>query len=223
MGDVLDGMTRGSQQFHSASTDLDILKFLIKLRGQAKASGGDVKCLLGNHELMNMAEIYTYVAPNDLNSRQDTNLIYDLIASICEPWVTYGKFLFCHAGISPNLKGITMKLLQDKKTSLQNLNGKDLIYDRILAAEEGITTTRYYYGDDQNNVEVRRLLNSLEVDRMLIGHNFVSKSISTRCLGRVILTDTGISRAMSTDRNSEIVVMDDDMVYASKKGILRPI
>jgi hypothetical protein len=38
-----------------------------------------------------------------------------------------------------------MKLLQDKKTSLQNLNGKDLIYD-ILAAEEGITTTRYYYG-----------------------------------------------------------------------------
>jgi hypothetical protein len=24
------------------------------------------------------------------------------------------------------------------KTSLQNLNGKDLIYDRILAAEEGI-------------------------------------------------------------------------------------
>jgi hypothetical protein len=32
-----------------------------------------------------------------------------------------------------------MKLLQDKKTSLQNLNGKDLIYDRILAAEEGIT------------------------------------------------------------------------------------
>jgi hypothetical protein len=27
MGDVLDGMTRGSQQFHSASTDLDILKF----------------------------------------------------------------------------------------------------------------------------------------------------------------------------------------------------
>jgi hypothetical protein len=76
-----------------------------------------------------------------------------------------------------------MKLSQDKKTSLQNLNGKDLIYDRILAAEEGITTTRYYYGDDQNNVEVRRLLNSLEVDRMLIGHNCI-ESISTRCLGR---------------------------------------
>jgi hypothetical protein len=56
--------------------------------------------------------------------------------------VTYGKFL-CHAGISPNLKGITMKLLQDKKTSLQNLNGKDLIYDRISSRRRyhnGITT-----------------------------------------------------------------------------------
>jgi hypothetical protein len=75
--------------------------------------------------------------------------------------------------------------------------------------------------DDQNNLD-KASLNSLEVDRMPHSHNFVSKSISTRCLGRVILTDTGISRAMSTDRNSEIVVIDDDMVYASKKGILRP-
>jgi hypothetical protein len=58
---------------------------------------------------------------------------------------------------------------------------------------------------------------------MLIGHNFVSK-VSAPVV--VLVGDshnTGISRAMSTDRNSEIVVMDDDMVYASKKGILRPI
>jgi hypothetical protein len=66
-----------------------------------------------------------------------------IIASICEPWVTYGKFLFCHAGIA-EFEGYHHEALQDKKTSLQNLNGKDLIYDRILAAKKvsrhGITT-----------------------------------------------------------------------------------
>lgn len=223
MGDVLDGLARNSTQFHSASIDLDILKFLLKLRGQARTSGGDVRCLLGNHELMNLAGIYTYVAPNDLNSRQDTKMVYDLIASICEPWVVYDKFLFCHAGVSPHQNGITAKILQDLKTNLMNLNGNDLISDKRLAANEGITTTRYYHGNDQDNAEVRQLLNGLGIDRMFIGHNYVSKSIATRCLGRVVLTDTGISRAMGTDRNSEIVMIEDDMVYAYRKGISRPI
>jgi hypothetical protein len=47
-------------------------------------------------------------------------------------------------GYIAEFEGYHHEALQDKKTSLQNLNGKDLIYDRILAAEgitiHGITT-----------------------------------------------------------------------------------
>jgi hypothetical protein len=41
--------------------DIDVMRFLKNLREQARASGGDVRCLFGNHELMNMAGMFPYV------------------------------------------------------------------------------------------------------------------------------------------------------------------
>jgi hypothetical protein len=223
MGDILDGKTRGMTQFDSRVSDVDILRYLITLREQARDVGGDVKCLVGNHELMNLAKIFAYVAPNDMDTRRNPDVLLDLISKLCEPVIEYGKFIFCHAGISPHLQGVSRAVLLDQNHKMGTVDHRALLMDPIMAGEEGITTTRYYHDQNQDCSRVRTLLNSLSYDRMFIGHNFVSKSISVRCLGRVVLTDTGISRAMTADRSSEIVVIDNDMVYASRAGKLRPI
>jgi hypothetical protein len=60
MGDMVDGRTRNQTQFHGGH-DVDVLRFLTNLRVQARANGGDVRCLFGNHELMNLAGVFAYV------------------------------------------------------------------------------------------------------------------------------------------------------------------
>lgn len=222
MGDVLDGKSRAVHQFVSEYTDVDVLKFLESLRRQARYFGGDVRCLLGNHEIMNMMHIFDYVAPADRASRDKMAPIVALIRNLCEPLFIIDRNLFCHAGISPENyanTGATALL-----TAASGSNSADLAKTIHLGGEEGITMSRYYMDASAQDYDaVSKVLEGLACDRMFIGHNHVSKRITTRCRGRVVLTDTGISRAFSVESGSEMVVIEDGRAYALLDGIERPI
>ncbi|PNG99167.1 hypothetical protein TSOC_015060, partial [Tetrabaena socialis] len=58
LGDVVD---RGDDS-------LALLGLLERLRAQARAAGGDVVCLLGNHELMNVQQDFRYIARGELRA-----------------------------------------------------------------------------------------------------------------------------------------------------------
>jgi hypothetical protein len=215
MGDMLDAKARNVPQFYGGE-DIDVLRFLKNLRTQARASGGDVRCLFGNHELMNMAGVFAYVRDNDMCGREKlfspngegTQLIYDL----CELIIIKDNILFCHAGLHPH---IFEEHSASKEALLASLmrsvvgDAVDIITHPLVGGEDGITTTRYYMElEGQDYDSVSRLLNNVGCDRMVIGHNCVSKNISTRCRGRVVLVDVGISRAFHTTPASTMLAVD---------------
>jgi hypothetical protein len=236
MGDILDGLARGLPQFASGSRDTDVLAYMYQLRAQARAAGGDVRCLVGNHEIMNLADIFTYVAPADAEGRKaalDDRSADGVTASIlglCEPFIVIERFAFCHAGLVPDMydtlgPDVARALHRRCESVYAALGRHGLVRDPALTDEAGgVTTTRYYSGFDQDYGEVSAMLDALECDRMFIGHNFTSKRVTTRCRGRVVLVDTGISRAMSADRASEMVVIDEKgRVFALDAGAARPV
>ena len=62
-GDILD---RGGRS-------REVMDLLIKLEPEAHAAGGDVHCLLGNHEVMNLYGDLRYVSPGDYSSFRDAD------------------------------------------------------------------------------------------------------------------------------------------------------
>jgi hypothetical protein len=244
MGDILDGGARNLDQFVSPHSDLDVLRYLYALRSQARAAGGDVVCVLGNHEVMNLSGNFTYVSPNDMRDRQrlfderGPGSVVHMLLSLCKPVVVRGDMVFCHAGITPSMYAAVNGLGRAARSATEFAERVNaLVADRVatvgpaslahnpaLVGPSGLTTTRYYYGDgDQAYADVRSMLDEMGCDRMFVGHNFVSKRVTTRCFGRVVLTDTGLSRGISDDRDGEILKIDEDgRVYAMLGGVLRP-
>jgi hypothetical protein len=106
MGDMVDGRTRNQTQFHGGH-DVDVLRFLTNLRVQARANGGDVRCLFGNHELMNLAGVFAYVRDEDMDGRAEMfasgGEAADLIYGLCELVIIKDNVLFCHAGLDPDV------------------------------------------------------------------------------------------------------------------------
>jgi hypothetical protein len=92
MGDMVDGRTRNQTQFHGGH-DVDVLRFLTNLRSR-HANGGDVRCLFGNHELMNLASSRmsgrgTWMEAEMFGLRGEADLIYGL----CELVIIMTTFL----------------------------------------------------------------------------------------------------------------------------------
>jgi hypothetical protein len=63
LGDILD---RGDDE-------QAILDLIFKLEGEAKAAGGELVMLLGNHELMNAAGDFRYVTPGAMKDFDDAS------------------------------------------------------------------------------------------------------------------------------------------------------
>ena len=86
---------------------------LYKLEEDAKASGGYVHVVLGNHDIMNLSGDNRYVQPKYLDEAIMMHLVYtDMFAVNTElgRWLRtknimekIGKILFMHAGVSPRI------------------------------------------------------------------------------------------------------------------------
>lgn len=210
MGDMLDGRARNVPQF-TGGHDVDVLRFLANLRVQARASGGDVRCLYGNHELMNLVGIYAYVREEDMSGREalfaEGGEATALIADLCEPMIIEDNILFCHAGLNPD----AFESVTTSRYSLHSAleRAAEEPPHSLLGGEDGITMTRYYYATSGQDYErVSRMLNGIGCDRMVIGHNCVNSSLTTRCQGRVVLTDVGISRAFRHNPSTTMLHVD---------------
>lgn len=206
MGDMLDGKARNLPQF-SGGHDVDVLRFLAKLRAQARAVGGDVRCIFGNHEVMNMGGLFTYVRDEDMEGRAalfaPEGEAAALLRDLCVPAMVKNNILFCHAGLHPDV-------FQPVATSRGALFGALATGAHDLTSgEDGIMMTRYYLQPGaQDCHRVSQMLDSIGCDRMVIGHNCTSDQITSRCRGRVVLTDVGISRAFRAKPSTAMLYID---------------
>lgn len=207
IGDLVDGKARIDNW--NGDSDIKVINFLSKLIKLAKRKGGDVIILLGNHEFMNIRGNFTYSGSNgikqmggELNRLKYFNNQFLSFANKCFLAVNIGGWIFCHAGIVPEIS---------KKYSIPKLNAmlhkflsnqmnlhEDSVFFDIISGENGILTTREF---GTNNINCKRLISTLEnlnANHMVIGHT-VQEKVNDICNKKLWRVDVGLSRAFGNN------------------------
>ena len=207
IGDLVDGKARIDDW--NGDSDIKVINFLGKLIKKAKRKGGDVIILLGNHEFMNIRGNFNYSGSNgikqmggELKRLKYFNNQFLSFAKKCFLAVNIGGWIFCHAGIVPEIS---------KKYSIPKLNAmlhkflstqmnlhEDTVFFEIISGENGILTTREF---GTNNINCKRLISTLEnlnANHMVIGHT-VQEKVNDICNKKLWRVDVGLSRAFGNN------------------------
>jgi hypothetical protein len=212
LGDQVDGKSRDGGK--DEDSDLRILKLFDYLDAQAQKSGSRVLSLMGNHELM---AVRSYL---DL----DAGLAYAAKRSITSfggpkkraaafrpgaEWGTYmsqhryavlkvGPFLFVHGNVVPEIADrftipqinqmvksyLAGRLPWSRDLEMLLDDGTSLLWDRTLAGRH-VDVTKFDH-----------VLSKWQCKAIAVGHSPVDH-ITMRCVNKVWLCDTGISKAIS--------------------------
>mgnify|MGYP000272674478 CR=1 FL=1 len=193
-GDFVD---RGTQQN-------EVLWLIYSLEDKAKAAGGYVHYVLGNHEIMNMSGDLRYL---HAKYTEHANLLQENFVSLYGEnaelgrWLRtknvvekIGDILFCHAGISGPVN--SMDISTSKINKLVRPYYPDTSYKystpeaEILYSDWGPFWYRgYYYGTKATSSQVDSTLSIYKVKHIATGHTVVADTISVLYNGKVINTD----------------------------------
>ncbi|HEX3476046.1 MAG TPA: metallophosphoesterase [Kofleriaceae bacterium] len=201
-GDVLD---RGDDE-------RALLDLIAELEVQARAAGGALVMLLGNHELMNGAGDFRYVTPAGLHA-------FDGVAGAAPAGVPaesrsrvaalgaggsyarqlarhaviaiVGDTVFSHAGVLGDRAGRADDV---NRTARCWLDGQAGDPPAALTSDDSPVWTRAAGGPDVDCAQVAAALAALGVRRMVVGHTVQDGGISSACGGAVWRIDVGLSR-----------------------------
>jgi hypothetical protein len=201
-GDVLD---RGD-------SERALLDLLVDLGAQARAAGGALIALTGNHELMNAAGDYRYVTA--IGARAFDGVQGPTAPGLPERWrsryaalgpggpyarrlaehgaiAIVGDTVFSHAGVLGRWVARADEVNQSARCWLDGQTG-----DRpeALTAEDSPVWTRGAGGDTVDCAQVRRALDELGASRMVVGHTVQGQGINAACDGALWRIDTGLAR-----------------------------
>ena len=175
---------------------MDLLR---RLQQEAKAAGGQVIPLLGNHEVMNTQGDWRYVNPDDITE-------FGSIASRREALSENGEYggwlatldavakvdgtVFVHGGVRPEFA----------KAGIDAINAgvRSELFStaRSLTASEGPLWFRGYVQDPEAQAcpLLEEALQLLGAKRMVVGHTTQRQGeILSRCGGKLSVIDIGIS------------------------------
>ncbi len=177
-----------------------VIALLRRLQGEARAAGGEVVPLLGNHEVMNLTGDWRYVSPADLETYggEDARkaayaptgedgawlLAQDTVARI-------GSTVFVHAGVDARWARLGVRGINVTVRSALASQGP-----REILGSDGPLWNRAYLLSDPVTAcaELGRALTALGAARMVVGHTTQDTGrIAERCGGQLHGIDTGIS------------------------------
>jgi hypothetical protein len=209
LGDILD---RGDDA-------VEILELFGDVAGQARASGGELYLLNGNHELMNVELDLRYVSVGGfldflpgVDRDPETATAQDVVDGLGERILAFrpggpmalrlaernvitivGDTVFVHGGVLPQVVDFGVERLNQE--TRQWIRGDVQCPPEILLAGDGPVWSRHY--SDQPDEEDCRLLETalegLGAKRMVVGHTIQETGISSACGGRVWRVDVGMS------------------------------
>ncbi|MDB4961657.1 MAG: metallophosphoesterase [Myxococcales bacterium] len=204
-GDVLD---RGDDE--QAVFDL-----LFRLEAEARAAGGALVLLMGNHELMNAAGDFRYVTPGAMTDFDDVpglsverwarapegirrrlaalgpGGVYAKKLAAHNVVVIIGDTVFSHAGV-----------IGEWATQVAAINGTSRCWldgqgpadpPPALTSQDSPVWTRAYGQDEVDCGQLTSTLAALGARRMVVGHT-VQKTINAACDGAVWRIDVGLAR-----------------------------
>jgi hypothetical protein len=198
----------------------ECLWLLYELEGRAKAAGGAVHMVLGNHEVMNLTGDLRYVRRKYLENAPLLGEKYvDLYGrrTVLGRWLRtrpallrIGDELFVHGGISPKTA--------ESKPTLESLN--EALRTALLAdswpkpegplrsvtdGKEGLLWYRGYLKDPIDEKTMDGILAAFEAKRIVVGHTIV-ENIDYALGGRVLALDVRHAR----DVNQAALLVDGE-------------
>jgi hypothetical protein len=207
VGDVLD---RGDGE-------RAILERLERLGQEARAEGGEVIAMNGNHELMNAAGDFRYVTPGGFEAFQGTDegrlppaaarlhTTQRARAAAFAPGGSYarrlakhptvavvGDTVFVHGGLPPEWAGDLEGLNRDVSRWLAGVDPKGA---RVVAADDGPVWSRRYAEapDEAACAEVEQSLAKVGARRMVVGHTVQRSGVTSACDEKVWRIDVGLA------------------------------
>ena len=205
-GDFVD---RGNQQS-------EVLWLIYSLEDKAKAAGGYVHYILGNHEIMNLSGDIRYLQPkyHDVAELMETSYTY-LIGPNSEigRWLRtknvveqIGNMLFTHGGISSSINGLRLPV--DTINQLCRPYYSDSLYhyadprQDTLYGDQGPFWFRGYYKSTTGHESsvIDSTLSLYKVEHIATGHTIISDTISVLYDHKLFNTDVhhagGFSEAL---------------------------
>jgi hypothetical protein len=215
----------------------EVLWLIYSLEEKAKAAGGYVHYILGNHEIMNMSNDLRYVQPRYLRHAALMNKSYmQLFGPDAEigRWLAtknvterVGDILFMHGGISQyiNMMNIQLKELNDLVRPFYT----DTTYEysdkrlSVLYSDFGPFWYRgYYAGQKATMAQIDSTLNIYDVRYITTGHTIVANEIRSFYDGK--LFDTDVHHA---EGHSEALLYEDGKFWrvnpAGEKSAISPM
>lgn len=168
---------------------------IYKLEQSAKAAGGYVHTILGNHDIMNLSGDLRYVQPKYIESAKLMGVEYMSLMGIDSEigrWLRskntiekIGDNLCAHAGISPQINKLGMNLKQindtcrpyyDKAKLMRGVG--DAAADPFFSAETSLFWYRGYFMEPKaTEEEVNQTLGLFGVNRIIVGHTIVPGNV----------------------------------------------
>ncbi|MBX3230204.1 MAG: metallophosphoesterase [Labilithrix sp.] len=222
--------------------DRTILDLVERLKGEAKAAGGEFVALNGNHEIMNAQLDFRYVTPGGFSAFNDVSSKSDEVAEAASkvepsqrgraaaflPGGVYAKLLaerplmarvgdslFVHGGILP--KHVRAGLDRVNTETREWLKGERRKPPKEIEAVDGPLWTRMYSEAPgaQECATLAETLKLLNAKRLVMGHTPQKPDIAPCCDGQGWRIDTGMSKYYQG--NVEVLEIRGDAVKVLKE------
>jgi Calcineurin-like phosphoesterase len=176
-----------------------VLSLLRRLSSEAKAQGGEVITLLGNHEVMNMQGDWRYVSPGDVATYggQEARIEAFLPGGEEGAWlrtlpavVQRGDTVFVHAGITPRWAALGLDELNRQLREAIERPGSPIL------GPDSPLWFRGFVEDDSGATcaDLRASLQLLGARRMVVGHTRTKNNrVQARCQGALLAADVSLS------------------------------
>lgn len=189
------------------------LWLLYKLEDEAKATGGSVRVILGNHDIMNLSGDHRYTDPKYFQSAKllgtDCASLFDEKTELGQ-WLRsknvaerIGDILVTHGGISPAVNELELSLDQ-LNDSCRRYYGRNLAdipeSSQPLFDDNAPFWYRGYFMTPRlSSRGIDSTLNLFSCRQILVGHTILKKNIAMYYEGKVIAVDvdehTGVPSA----------------------------
>ncbi len=232
-GDLI--LVQTGDQLDRGDEEQAILELLDRLQDEAKAAGGMVHLLNGNHELMNDRPDLRYVTEGGFADFQDAVVITEedslLLAyepaqrarvAAFRPGSPFAQLLaerpvilvidgnvFVHGGVLPMHLDYGIERLNREVSDWLLGKGEP---PEFIHTRESPTWTRNYSDEADSNdcLQLEEVLERMGASRMIVGHTVQEDGITPACEEKVWCIDSGISEYYG--RRIEVLEIDGDRV-----------
>jgi hypothetical protein len=201
----------------------EVLWLIYYLEEKAKAAGGYVHFILGNHEIMNLSADLRYVQQK---YKDNATLLNEKYESLYDENTELGRWLrtknilekiggilYMHGGISGEINRMNLSVAaidQLARPYYADTTYKypDLKIDTILTDQGPFWYRGYYTGSKATQQQIDSTLSGFNVKHIVTGHTIVADTISVWYNGKVMNTDVHHAAG-----KSEALLIEGDKYY----------